>query len=204
MSGLQAVFGLVREYFDITTKAEHHCSTHIHVSPREGFTLEQLRQVSRGIFIFQDEMLLLIPDIGASDHSRAFSRPVAFEENLFPRLGSLDFAELIDNMTPDNEGAVDRKYVAWNFLSLKRLGTVEWRQGPPCHAPRDAVRWVILVLSAFEMFLRADFTYLRPALRNRSLQDRLIALLELLKAASRRICRAGEDPDLEIADEVLA
>ncbi len=78
--------------------------------------------------------------------------------------------------TQAQDATWDRKYVAWNFLSFRWLGTVEYRQGLSSSTPKDAVRWILLALSALEVFLRVDFQVLGPMLPSRRSTDRLKAL----------------------------
>lgn len=64
----------------------------------------------------------------------------------------------------------DRKYVAWNFLSLETLGTIEYRQGLFSSSPRDAVRWITLALTAVHLFLEDDLDVLHDfQLRGRNM-----------------------------------
>ncbi|KAK3373607.1 hypothetical protein B0T24DRAFT_270078 [Lasiosphaeria ovina] len=182
------------------TRAEHHCATHVRISPVSGFSNPQLRQVTRGVLLFQDAISFILPP---PHEANVYSRPASLPDSLLNRVDQLDITELIDTMMPtatptqDPDAIWDRKYVAWNFLSIYRLGTVEWRQGPSCTSPNDAVRWSVLALSAVEVFLRADFEYLRRELARRpSAVLRARILRPLIIAASRNLCR--EDADLEI------
>lgn len=154
--------------------------------------------------MFQDALSLTIPRPKSAE---AYAAPVPFRIDQFSALDNLDKKGLIDTMMPnrppsnDLDVVWDRKYVAWNFLSLERLGTIEWRQGPPSTSPNDAIRWAVLALAAMETFLRADFDYLGRTWLTRTDAERAVALRHLLVAASRHICR--EEPDLEIPQEVL-
>jgi hypothetical protein len=115
----QMVFECVRHFFDINTTSEHCCATHIHMSPCDGFTIEQLRQVARGVYTFQDDISGLI--LGEGPYS-VFSRPARLDAVPYHDISLLDQEGLIDAMNPgpsDNDtDFVDPKYVAWNFLSL--------------------------------------------------------------------------------------
>lgn len=156
-ASLEKVFTVIRKYFDIVTDPSHHCSTHVHVSPVGGFSLDQLRRVARGVFVFQDDISRLVPKTGGAE---AYSVPARLPADLLQRVQNLERGALIEEMMPKgndrNAETWDRKYVAWNFLSLDRIGTVEYREGIFSKTPNDAFDWAILALSAVEIFLRAD------------------------------------------------
>ena len=194
---LQKIFAIVRDCFDIITDEDRGCATLVHISPVSGFSLEQIRSLSRGVFLLQDAIAMLSPP------GDEYSRLVSLPDTHFDDANQLSRQQLIDAMNPDTipidlriDEAWDRKYVAWNFLSLDRLGTIKYRQGRFCRSPGDAVKWISLALSAVEVFLQYDLDALRHGWDRHELAANPAVALALLLLGSQHFTSLDRDVDI--------
>lgn len=119
--------------------------------------------------MFRDAISLLAPTTHGVE---VYVQNVRLPDTHFDSIDQMDEEELIDAMMPDAPPTPtvdiwDRKYVAWNFLSLRRLGSVEYRQGlhSDNKSPKDA-------------FLASDFSFLSSF---------LLMMKELLLEAALRV-----------------
>ncbi|KAK2612521.1 hypothetical protein QQS21_001459 [Conoideocrella luteorostrata] len=204
MQQLQRLFAVVRNSFEICTTKDDGCATHVHIGTASSFNLSQIRKLSQGVFLFQDILSVASP-------FDEYSRTVPLPSSHYAEVQSLNKNEILMAMNPplpptnlDTSAEWDRKYVAWNFLSLDTLGTIEYRQGIFSTSPRDAVGWITLALAAVHVFLDDDLDVLFRAHRESGGQS----LLSLPRTALTYLLRNSEyltvsDPCLDIPPDFL-
>ncbi|KAK2598028.1 hypothetical protein QQS21_005865 [Conoideocrella luteorostrata] len=160
-----------------------------------------IRKLSRGVFLFQD-ILSVAPPFNEYSHT------VPLPPSHYTEVENLDKDRILTAMNPpdrptnlDPSTDWDRKYVAWNFLSLDTLGTIEYRQGIFSTSPRDAVRWITLALAAVHVFLEDDLDLLQHQSDGQGLLSMPDTALGCLVRNSAYL--AVSEPDLEIPPDFL-
>ncbi|SPJ86860.1 uncharacterized protein FTOL_11885 [Fusarium torulosum] len=144
---IERVWASIEKYFEVVTEYNHQCGTHVHFSPLNGFTTDQVRRVAHFLTDLDESITDHIPK---ERRMSSFIKP-NFEIRSKPSLkglkNSLGLQDIVDLMMPRQEdmcnGLADRKYVAWNFLPLQgATGTIEFRQPPHVNNVTDAEDWV--------------------------------------------------------------
>lgn len=114
-----------------------------------------MRKLSRGVFLCQDS-------IAVSETFDEYSRIVALPHSHYADVQNFSEEQILEAMNPSSPGNLDpevewdRKFVAWNFLSLETLRTIEYRQGIYSKTAKDALKWITLAVAAVHVFLEDD------------------------------------------------
>jgi hypothetical protein len=153
---IRAAWRFLNENYMVT--GNNNCSTHVHISRAEGYSLEDLKRVAQAVIHFEPVFEALLP---ASRRGNEYARsnwidnPALAYQNLsrvqsLNRIENLTMVdELIDLMNPNQS-----KYFGWNFLSIKTYQTIEFRRGAVSTSVTDVFMWVELATS----FVQASLT----------------------------------------------
>ena len=148
---------------------EESCSTQVHISPDTGYNVIQLKAIARAILYFEPAINALVPSHRRGNtwcKSLYASNPEFKDMEDDPQLAiaKLDCVEeendIVDLMNPDSKGYV------WNFESLRRYGSLEFRQGPGVTTADETLAWVEFVVTFINATLRklpASYQDLYPA-----------------------------------------
>ncbi|KAM3505493.1 hypothetical protein MY11210_007949 [Beauveria gryllotalpidicola] len=155
---ISRLFTCISEWFEIVTDDASGCATHVHIGKASApeFDLDEIRKLSRGVFLFQDSISVEEP---FDEYSRIVPLPLSHFSNVQNYSREEVLAAMNPPMPPTNLGSEaewDPKFVALNFLSLNTLGTIEYRQGKYSRTAHDACQWVTLALAAVHVFLEND------------------------------------------------
>ena len=158
---VQALWNFLHQTYIISGSAN--CSTHVHVSRAEDFTLSDLKRISQAVIHFEPAFEVLVPqERRANEYARSnwLDNPRFAYKNL-SRDQSIDLLEgltttdqVLDAMNPNQS-----KCFGWNFLSIKRYKTIEFRRGSVSLSADDTFMWVELAIS----FIKAALTPHSPA-----------------------------------------
>jgi Putative amidoligase enzyme len=142
--------------------ANDFCGTHIHIGQEPGFKLRDLKRVAQAAIHFETAFEVLVPEerrgnpytksnwlngtgLGEKNLSRSASiaaiEAVPDEADLDKLLGLL---QPIDSANPYN--LYDRAY-CWNFLSLYKIDSIEFRKPPASLSSIETLSWAELALS---------------------------------------------------------
>ncbi|KAH6968452.1 hypothetical protein DER45DRAFT_10962 [Fusarium avenaceum] len=144
---IEKVWISIEKYFEVVTEYQHQCGTHVHFSPLNGFTTDQVRRFAHFLTCLDKSITDHIP---AERRVSSFIRP-NFEIRSKPSStelnNSLSLQDIVNLMMPRDEDLgdelSDHKYVAWNFLPLQgATGTIEFRQPPHVNNFEAAEDWV--------------------------------------------------------------
>jgi Putative amidoligase enzyme len=147
---------LRRRYF---IEVNQLCSTHIHISLVPSYTLTDLKRIACSAIYFEPAFEALVPkerrgNIWAKsnwlDNPRLAQRGVS-------RLDSMTLIEragYTDKLIESVQGKGDRDY-AWNFESLIKHDTIEFRKPPASLTPGEALSWAELAMN----FVQASTKY---------------------------------------------
>ncbi|PGG97883.1 hypothetical protein AJ79_09055 [Helicocarpus griseus UAMH5409] len=143
---------LARHYY---VSGDKNCSTHVHISRAGTFSATDLKRVAQAVIYFEPAFeAILPPDRRANEYTRSnwidnpnfgyknLSRDQAIE--IIEGLNTVE--EVMDTMNPNQS-----KYFGWNFISVKKFNTIEFRRGSVSLSPEDVFMWVELAMS----FIRA-------------------------------------------------
>ena len=148
---------------------EQSCSTQVHISPDIDYTVVQLKAIARAVLYFEPAFnALAAPHRRGNTWCKSFyaSHPEFKDTEHDPQLAiaKLDGVEekddIIDLMNPDSKGYV------WNFESLRRYGSLEFRQAPGVTTADETLAWVEFALTFINAALRklpASYQDLYPA-----------------------------------------
>jgi hypothetical protein len=145
--------------------ADEHCATHVHVSVEGGYSLAELKRIAGSVIQFEPAFdALVAPQRRSgqcefaksswldSDHlalqNRSRAQSVAYIDNIS------NFESLLLVMNPDDE----RKY-GWNFLSIEKYFTMEFRKAQASTTGEEALSWAELAMS----FIQAAIEHGSPA-----------------------------------------
>jgi len=120
------------------------CGTHVHVSPDNEYTFNQVKSIARAVLYFESVLNSLVPtDRLKSKFYKSFhgSNPSVTGKSVAQCISLVDAAKdtvaVIELMNdPD-------RFFVWNFQNLwyGRPLTIEFRQGPGVTSPTDALAW---------------------------------------------------------------
>ncbi|KAK5991707.1 hypothetical protein PT974_07740 [Cladobotryum mycophilum] len=167
---IHAVFDVLDKFCEIVVSKD--CSMHVHVSPsiktEGGYTLEELKRISKAIFYFDDAITKIMP-AGRKNNKYAPANGQAQET-----LGSLRTAyqevstsswttlfQIIDGIRmrfalPMVVAPV--KCLSWNFLHISELcGTVEFRRPPGAATAEEAIHWAGLTIAFVRQAMNHDW-----------------------------------------------
>lgn len=155
---VEATWHFLKRHYEIT---EHvYYGTHIHVSAEGGYSLQEMKRIAQCIIHFEPAFDALVPeyrrggnnlfaksnwvdgyDLAKANRSRAQS--IGF-------IGSIDnLGTFLAVMNPDG----DKKF-AWNFESLRKYWTIEFRQPPVCTRVDQVLSWAEFAMSFIQSSIR--------------------------------------------------
>lgn len=153
---VRRTWAFLERNYEITTDV--HCSTHVHISITRGFVLEDLKRIAQCIIHFEPAIEALVPPERRGNHyskSNWLDNPVFASKDKSPREAIQEIGraktreEVVQLMTPGKDS-----YYTWNFQSLARLKTIEFRKGSPSRNAREALAWaeftMTFILSAMQ------------------------------------------------------
>ena len=120
------------------------CGTHVHVSPDNDYTLDQMKSVARAVLYFESALNALVPaDRLKSKFCKSFH---ASNPNFKGK--TMDKCVALVDATKNNVAVIELmnnpdRCFAWNFQNLwqGRPLTIEFRQAPGVASSADALAW---------------------------------------------------------------
>lgn len=131
---------------------------HIHISPSvQRWRFTRLKRIARAIIWFESALEVVYPpDRRGNWYTKAnyADSSVLGDLNIMEALDYIEHCEtrddLIETMSPNN------KYYAWNFRSLTKWGTIEFRRPPGVTNAMQAARWIDLVTTFLRSAQKVD------------------------------------------------
>ena len=157
---VRATWGFLRDRFRVLKNKN--CSTHVHISVLQGFTLRDIKKIAQCIIHFEPAMEVLVPpERRGNEYSKSnWIDNLNFADKNVSRSGAIDRIEaatrrdeVISLMTP----GVDR-YFAWNFLSMKNCNTIEHRKGAASTSVDDVLAWAELAMTFVQCAMQSNVT----------------------------------------------
>lgn len=148
----------LQQHYQVT--GDEHCATHIHVSVEGGYSLEELKRIACSVIHFEPAFDALVPPPRRSgncefsksnwldsDHlalqNRSRAQSIVYIDMI------TDFYSLLVLMNPDNE-----KKFGWNFLSIEKYYTVEFRKPQASITVEAVLSWAELAISFVQAAIR--------------------------------------------------
>lgn len=156
-SHVQATWNFLHRYYEIIKDPT--CSTHVHVSIEGGYSLEELKRVASCIIHFEPAFNALVPKSRIENCEWAKSNWIDCPQ--FAAMGlSRAQAILKINSTNDFEAfstlmqpRAKRRY-AWNFRTIIKYYTIEFRKPPGSKTAEEALAWAELAMSFIQTSIR--------------------------------------------------
>ena len=154
---VKRTWAFLEENYEITT--DKRCSTHVHISVRRGFTLEDIKKIAQCVIHFEPAIEALVaPERRGNRYSMSnwLDNYRFAGQNKSPRQAIAEIgraqtrAEVVDLMTPGLES------FGWNFRSMLRLRTIEFRKGSPSRNAREALAWAELAMTFILSAMQTD------------------------------------------------
>ena len=155
---VQATWRFLKRHYQVI---EHtYYGTHIHVSAEGGYTLQEMKQIAQCVIHFEPAFDALVPSCRRGGNN-IFGKSNWVDGECFAkanrsRAQSIGYIASIDNlgafltaMNPDG----DKKF-AWNFESIRKYWTIEFRQPPVCTRVDQVLSWAELALSFIQSSIR--------------------------------------------------
>ena len=155
---VESTWEFLKRQYDITEHDNY--GTHIHISVEGGFSLQELKQIAQGAIHFEPAFDALVPYYrrGGGNHFAKSNwvdaeqlakanRSRATSIKFIDRIKSL--GALLTVMNPDR----DKKF-AWNFQSIYKYWTVEFRTPPVCTNVDEVLSWAELAMSFIQSSIR--------------------------------------------------
>lgn len=143
------VWKFLHENYVVTT--DEHCSTHVHISVKRGYSLQDLRRIAQCIIHFEPAIEALVPPVRRGNiyvKSNWLENPHFGFGEKSPRQAikmigdARDRCEVMELMTPQGQ-----KWFAWNFQSLMTLHTIEFRKGAAATTAQQSLAWAELAMT---------------------------------------------------------
>ncbi|KAK6855676.1 hypothetical protein PG995_007827 [Apiospora arundinis] len=154
-----------------TVTANEDCSTHVHMSLTDGYTVVQLKRLAQAIIHFEPAIEALLPPARRGneyarsnwvDNENFAYRKLTRDQSIAVIEGCRDADEVINLMNPKQS-----RYFGWNFLALKKYSTVEFRRGASSLTVEDVFMWVDFAISFLQASMRVrgmeDFKMYPPS-----------------------------------------
>ncbi|MCJ1262712.1 hypothetical protein MMC22_002582 [Lobaria immixta] len=172
MVELDVVWSVLGSLFE--TKEHQSCSTHIHISIEDGWSLQNLKQLAKGWIYFEGEIMAAMPK---SRRECEWARPNCSQE-YEPRYDAANemvrlYQEALDqtSFSPlfkyiDDSKSIDEliarvapeRCLSWNLQNMRnKCKTVEFRRPPQSRDAGDCKHWLAFSLSIVQWALAADF-----------------------------------------------
>lgn len=154
---VEATWHYLQDQYHITTNKR--CSTHFHVSLDPFFTILEIKRIAQACIHFEPAFEAIVPPVRRFNpyaKSNWLDSPTLVRENKTRSqlIAAIEGEVQADTMARLMQSGDDREY-AWNFWSLFRKRTIEFRKPPACTTPEEVLAWAELVLS----FIQACIKY---------------------------------------------
>lgn len=157
-SHVESTWNYLQQFYRIT--ADDACATHVHVSVEGGYSFEEIKRVARSAIHFEAAFDALVPSArrgGTCEWAKSSwldSEHLALKDRSRERsmlfLDTVkDFFSFLSVMNPDGE----RGYT-WNFRSIEKFYTIEFRKPPASTTASQALSWAELAMSFVQASLR--------------------------------------------------
>jgi Putative amidoligase enzyme len=156
-SHVETTWRYLQQNYRVT--GDEHCATHVHVSVEGGYSLAELKRIAGSVVHFEPAFDVLVPPqrrSGKCEFSKSSwldSYHLALQNR--SRAQSVSYINSISNfeslllvMNPDQE----KKY-GWNFLSIEKYYTVEFRKAQASTTSEEALSWAELAMSFIQAAL---------------------------------------------------
>jgi Putative amidoligase enzyme len=134
------------------------CGTHIHISIKPGYELVDLQRIACAVIHFETAIEAVVPPERRGNPfatSNWMASPLLAQKGL-TRAESIALIERgrwdDEALKPVQEFGM-RDY-AWNFESLHKHGTIEFRKPPACTTPEEVLSWAELALNFIQAAIR--------------------------------------------------
>lgn len=146
------------------------CGTHVHVSTDTGFHVRQAKAIARAILYFEPAINALVPpDRRKNSYCKTFYLCNKNFQGLDPKQ-AIDVIDAIIELDDETDGIAapdtspefydeefahpitkimnnHKRYFTWNFVTIVRTTTIEFRQAPGVTTPGETLAWVEFVVT---------------------------------------------------------
>jgi Putative amidoligase enzyme len=157
---VQATWAFLADHYRVHTN--EWCSTHVHVSVSGGYSLRDIKNIAQCALHFEPAVEVLVP---AERRYNYYSKGNWINNrNLAGRnLSRIDSIAKIEAC--ENKGqlislmhpGLDR-YFGWNFWSLNKLNTIEFRKGAGSRNADEALAWAELAMTFVQSAMKSIIT----------------------------------------------
>ena len=157
---VQATWRFLGEHYRVNTN--ECCSTHVHISVHRGFSLRNIKNIAQCALHFEPALEVFVP---AERRYNYYSKGNWINNtNLAGRnLSRIDSVAKIEAC--ETRSQVRRlmhpnadRYFGWNFDSLKKLNTIEFRKGAGSRTAGEALAWAELAMRFVLSAMRSNVT----------------------------------------------
>ncbi|KAF7512351.1 hypothetical protein GJ744_001919 [Endocarpon pusillum] len=156
-SHVQATWKFLQQHYEITDNKN--CGTHVHISVEGGYSLEDVKRVASASIHFDTAFEALVPETRRGRCE--FARSMWIDARKFAAKGrSRAEAILMINSVTDFHAFSSlvqpytlRGYV-WNFRSILKYYTIEFRKPPASKTADEALGWAELAMSFVQSSIR--------------------------------------------------
>lgn len=154
---VQATWNFLQEHYRIEENKD--CGTHVHVSVEGGYSLEELKRIASAVISFEPAFEALVPE--HRRQSCEYARSIWIGSREFAANGltraqcvlklneTKDFHEFLALMQPYSQ-----RGLAWNFQSITKYYTVEFRKPPASKTAREALGWAELAMTFIQTSMK--------------------------------------------------
>lgn len=156
-SHVQATWRYLQQHYEITENKK--CGTHVHISVEGGYSLEDVKRVASASIHFDTAFEALVPETrrGRCEFARSMwidacefaAKGRSRAESILMISGVTDFHAFL-NLT---EPYILRGY-SWNFRSIFKYYTIEFRKPPASRTADEALSWAELAMSFVQSSIR--------------------------------------------------
>jgi Putative amidoligase enzyme len=159
-SHVEATWSHLLQHYEVTSNDE--CGTHVHISLEGGYSLDELKLVAQAALHFEPSFEALVPEArrhhSESQSSWIDSREFAIRgqsraDSILMISRATSFHTLVRLMQPHDV----RGYI-WNFRSIFKYYTLEFRKPPASKTANEALAWAELAMS----FIQTSIKYGSP------------------------------------------
>jgi Putative amidoligase enzyme len=151
----------LQKYYEITTN--DNCGTHIHISIRRGFSLSDMKRIGQCVIHFEPAIEALVPRERRGNNymkSNWLDNARFGLHNQSPRqaIRQIEQAQTRQDVVELMSPGVSDNYFAWNFKSLQRLRTIEFRKASPSKTAQEALMWAEFAMTFILSAMQTDDT----------------------------------------------
>jgi hypothetical protein len=157
---VEATWSYLQQYYEIT--GDKDCGTHVHVSLEGGYSLEELKLVAQAALHFEPSFEALIPE-SRRHHRETRSSWIDSREFAIKGKSRADSILMISRVTNFHTllrlmQPYDIRGYIWNFRSIMKYYTIEFRKPPASKTADEALAWAELAMS----FVQTSIRYASP------------------------------------------